>query len=190
MAYRELTPAQRRVVDAYVDGAVSMADAVIEAGFVHVEGHTPHDVAERLLASPKVQKAIEERIRVLHSKGVASALWYVRKLVDYAQADPTDIYHPNGTGVRHPTEWPPALRKLVRKIKTDRETGEIEEVTFESKAKILELLGRTDLIGAFSGENKANETVVVIRDMTQRIESAVPIEVSSERVLEVEATLE
>jgi hypothetical protein len=167
------------IVDAYVDGALSMADAVIEAGFVQIEGYTPHDVAERMLASPKIQKAIEERSRVLHDKGVASALWFVRQLVDYAQADPVSIYNQNGPGIRHPSEWPPALRKLVRKIKHDEDSGEIVEVSFESKAKILELLGRTDLIGAFSGENKANEMVLVIRDMTRRVEAESPLEVEA-----------
>lgn len=154
-----------------------MADAVIEAGFVEYEGFTPYDVAERMLASPKIQKAIEERSRVLHDKGVANALWYVRQLVDLAQVDPTTIYRSDGR-LKELAEWPPALRKMVRKLKYD-ELGHVEEVAFESKAKILELLGRTDLIGAFSGEHKANETVVVIRDMTQRIERESPLEVEA-----------
>lgn len=182
MSYRQLNASQRRIVDAYIDGAVSMADAVIEAGFVYAEGSTPFDVAERLLASPKIQKAIEERSRVLHDKGVANALWYVRKLVDYAQVDPTEIYNPHTLAMRHPSEWPEALRKLVKKIKIDSLSGEIEEVQFESKTKILELLGRTDLIGAFSGENKAAETVVVIRDMTKRIEERQEIEVEAVQI--------
>lgn len=182
MSYRSLNAAQRMIVDAYVDGAVSMADAVIEAGYAHFEGGTPFDVAERMLKSPKIQKAIEERSRVLHDKGAATALWYVRKLVDYAQADPTDIYDRQTLRVKHPREWPEALRKMIRKIKVSDLTGEIEEIQFESKTKILELLGRTDLIGAFSGENKAAETVVVIRDMTRQLEERAAIEVEATAV--------
>lgn len=177
MSYKLLNAQQKLIVDHYVDGAVSMADAVIAAGFANNEGYTPHDVAERLLASKKIQKAIEERSKILNDRSVASALWYVRNLVDYAQADPTNIFNEHGA-VRHPHDWPAPLRRMVRKIKMD-DNGEVEEVSFEPKVKILELLGRTDIVGAFSGENTANETVVVIRDMTRPIEARAELEVKA-----------
>jgi phage terminase small subunit len=184
LAYPGLTEDQRSIVDAYIEGTVSMADAVIAAGFAHFEGMTVHEVAQRLLASPKIQAAIKERKELLHDQGVADQLWMLRRLVDYANVDYTEVFAPDGA-IRPPHQWPLAMRRMVRKIKTHPMSGAIVEIAFEPKTKILELIGRTDLVGAFAQENEANETVVVVRDMTRQIEdepTLVPIEAEAQRV--------
>lgn len=184
-AYSELNSDQRLLVDNYVDGAVSMADAVRAAGFAHFEGMTEHDVAQRMLGAPKIQAAIRERMALVQDKGVAGAMWLLRRLVDYANADYTDIYSADGA-LLPPKQWPLALRRMIRKVKVDTNSGIISEITFEPKTKILELIGRTDLVSAFTQENEANETVVIVRDYTRKIEvanEAVVIEAeASERV--------
>lgn len=180
-AYSKLNEDQKTIVDLYVDGAVSMADAVREGGFAHFEGFSEHDVARRLLGSPKIQAAIKERVSIVHDKGVGSAMYLVRIYMDYMNTDHTQIYNDDST-IKPPKDWSPSLRKMVRSVKYDSVNGRIIEVKFESKLKTSELLGRTDLISAFEKENQTNETVVIIRDMTKKIERSVPVDVEAKRI--------
>jgi phage terminase small subunit len=166
-SYTALNRDQRKFVDCYVDGAISGADAVIEAGFAHFEGFSEHDVAIRLLGSPKIQRAIAERVRVLHDQGVASDLWMMRKLIDSINTNISQIYDEDGE-IIHPRKWSKALQRMVRKIRIDKNSGRVVEVALESHTKVLELFGRMDRVGAFAQENEGNETVVVVRDMTAR----------------------
>ena len=180
-AYTSLNKDQRKFVDCYVDGAISGADAVVEAGFAHFEGFSEHDVALRLLGSPKIQRAISERIRVVHDQGVASDLWMLRKLVDSINTSVADMYDADGE-IMMPRDWPEGLQLLARKIKTDPKTGRIIEVGFESHTKALELFGRMDRVGAFSKESEGNETVIVVRDMTAKHDEAEVKEIDMEEV--------
>lgn len=174
-AYSGLNADQRRFVDCYVDGAISVHDAVLEANFAHFEDFTPHEVGRRLMASPAIQQAIIERTKLLHDQGVADAMWYLRQLVDYANTDFTELFTEGGT-LKTPREWPKALRKMIRKIKFDEDTGHAVQVEFEPKTKIYELIGRTDLVSAFEKENDSKRPLVLVKDMTVRLESNDPVE--------------
>ena len=175
-AYSKLNPGQKCVVDHYVDGAISMADAVIEAGFAQFEGFTEHDVAQRLLASPLIQRAIEERRAIVHDQGTADRYWHLRRMVDYLNVDPTSILTADGLPLP-PHRWSEDLRRMVKRMKFSSLSGALEEVVFEPKTKILELVGRTDLVGAFAQEAQSDKTVVIIRDMTQQQVAAPAFEV-------------
>lgn len=163
--YLTLTEDQRAFVDAYVDDAVSGYDAVRHC-FAHFEPFEAHEVAQRLLASERIRAAIAERSALRHDQGAASSMWLVRRLVDYANVDLSEIMTESGR-LLSPHCWPLDLRRMVRKIRLDPVTGEVVDVTFESKAKVLEMIGRADSVGTFDRENDGGrDTLVIVRDMT------------------------
>ncbi len=164
MDYTNLTESQKEFVDAYVEGAVSAEDAVIACGFCPYEGQTAFEAGQRLLGSKKIQSAIRERMAA-HDHGAATALWLLRRFVDYVNVDPTLIYGDHGVMLPF-KQWPVDLRRMIRSIKHD-ELGQVCEVKFEPKTKFYEMIGKHGNIDAFVQDKEPARTVIVVRDLSK-----------------------
>lgn len=167
-AFEKLTPKQQLYVTEFI-GDQNQTRAAKEAGYPH-----PNTAATKLMANPKVKAAIEEVMKPLLEKNLATAERVVEQLTNFLFRTIKDYVDEDGILIVNVKKLPDAVAQCIDgwKVKqffeNDPETGdrfvshqEIE-CKLVSKAKMMELMLRYHgLIGAEIINKTVNNTLNV-----------------------------
>lgn len=132
-----LSERRRRFVERY-KALGHGARAAVEAGF---SPFSAASYASKLLADPEVRAALgAELVLPEELRRIATGDEVLRELTDVALVDPVGILDDEGR-VAPFEQWPPDIRRAVRKIKLN-ELGFVREVELHGKLEALDKLGK------------------------------------------------
>lgn len=161
---KTITPRMRLFAHEYLVD-LNGAAAAQRAGYS--KGHARQTACE-LLKRPEIQKLIDDLKHERMQRLEMDADQVLQDLLDYRSADLRNIYDENGA-VKPIHEWPRFFSQLgVISIKSREEfetvdgekklVGFIKEVKWESKTKVLEMIGKHISVGAFRENHKHDIT--------------------------------
>lgn len=129
-------------------------------------GYSP-SAAPRLMKTPAVAAAIEDRLEQRMSRLEITQDWVLKRLMQIANADPRKAFHPDGC-VKSIHELDDDLAAAVQgidsvEVRADEESRvEIKKLRLWDKLKALELLGRHLAMFTDRVEEKRDTTIMVI----------------------------